>query len=141
MINYILKFKTMKRLMFLFIVFLPILSNAQAHLGSTEPEIKQLHSDKTFDTDYTDDGTKYISAFMNHGTFFYYFDKESGLTYYCMQLIDEIPYLNGQVEAYNKKYVIISDTKWKAYLEGGGILNIELTYNDENKLYVFSYKN
>jgi hypothetical protein len=58
-----------------------------------------------------------------------------------MQLIDEIPYLNGQVEAYNKKYVIISDTKWKAYLEGGGILNIELTYNDENKLYVFSYKN
>lgn len=58
-----------------------------------------------------------------------------------MQIIDEIPYLNGQVEAYNKKYVIVSDTEWKAYLEGGGILKIKLEYNDEYEIYVFYYTN
>jgi hypothetical protein len=131
----------MRKLIFALIAMLPLIVNAQAHLGSSESEIKQLHSDKTFETGYTDDGIKYISAYMVYGTFVYYFDKETGLSSFCMQLIYEIPYLNGQVEAYNKKYVIISDTKWKAYLEGGGILNIELTYNEENKLYVFYYTN
>lgn len=139
MINYKLKLKTMKRLMFLFIVFLPILSNAQAHLGSTEKEIRNLHSDKTFEVGYTDDGEKYISAFMYYGTFSYFFDKETGLSNFCMQVVTEMPYLNGQVEAYNKKYVIVSDSEWKAYLEGGAILKIKLTYDEEYEVYVFVY--
>ncbi len=78
---------------------------------------------------------------MIYGTFFYYFDKETGLSNFCMQVIDKPTYLNGQVEIYNKKYVIISDTKWKAYLEDGGIMNIELSYNAEYKVYVFYYTN
>jgi len=138
---YKLKIKTMKRLMFLLIVFLPILSNAQAHLGSTEKEIRELHSDKTFEVGYSDDGEKYISAFMNYGTFWYYFDKETGLSNFCMQAVDKMSYLNGQVEAYNKKYVIVSDTEWKAYLEGGGVLKIKLSYNEEHKVYIFYYTN
>lgn len=129
----------MKKLIFLIIVILPLIGKAQAHLGSTEKEIRDLHSEKTFEVGYTDDGEKYISAFMYYGTFFYYFDKESGLSNFCMQIINEIPYLNGQVEAYNKKYVIVSDTEWKAYLEGGGILKINLEYNEEHKFYVFYY--
>jgi hypothetical protein len=130
----------MKKLLFLLIVFLPILSNAQAHLGSTEKEIRDLHSDKTFEIGYSDDGEKYIHTFMIYGTFFYYFDKETGLSNFCMQIVDKMPYLNGQVEAYNKKYVIISDTKWKAYLEGGGVLNIILSYNEKLEAYVFYYE-
>jgi hypothetical protein len=129
----------MKRLMFLFIVFLPILSNAQAHLGSTEKEIRDLHSDKTFEVGYSDNGEKYICAFMIYGTFFYFFDKETRLSNFCIQAIDKMPYLNGQVEAYNKKYVIVSDTEWKAYLEGGGTMNIELKYNEEYEKYIFYY--
>ena len=31
-----------------------------------------------------------------------------------------MPYLNGQVEVYDKKYVIVSNTEWKVYLEDGG---------------------
>ena len=141
MINYKFLFKTMRGLMFLFIVFSPILSNAQAYLGLTEKEIRNLHSDKTFEEGYTDDGEKYISAFMNYGDFFYYFDKKTKLSIFCVQVIYEIPYLNAQVEAYNKKYVIVSDTKWKAYLEGGLIMKINLNYDEEYKLYVFSYTN
>jgi len=131
----------MKKLLFLLIVFLPILSNAQAHLGSTEKEIRDLHSDKTFEVAYSDNGEKYIYTFMNYGTFFYYFDKETGLSNFCMQAVDKMPYLNGQVEAYNKKYVIVSDTEWKAYLEGGGILKIKLSYDEELKVYIFYYTN
>ena len=119
----------------------PILTSAQAHLGSSESEIKEMHPDKTFETDYTDEGQKYISAFMVYGTFVYYFDEETGLSNSCIQIIEKMPYLNGQVEAYNKKYVILSETKWKAYLEGGGILNIELSWSEKYKLYSFAYTN
>lgn len=129
----------MKKLMFLFLILVSNFIYAQAHLGATEKEIREFHDDKTFETGYSDNGEKYISTFMNYGTFFYYFDKETGYSNFCMQVIDELPYLNGQVEAYNKKYVIISDTEWKAYLEKGGILNIRLDYNEEHKVYVFYY--
>lgn len=129
----------MKRLLFLIVVLIPILSNAQAHLGSTEKEIKELHPDKTFKIEYTDDGVKYISTFMYYGTFVYYFDNETGLTNSCMQIIEEMTALNGQVEAYNKKYVIVSKSQWRAYLEGGAIMEITLEYNEEHKLYVFNY--
>lgn len=129
----------MKKLIFLLILILPLIGKAQAHLGSTEKEIRGLHSDETFEVGYTNDGEKYISAFMYYGTFIYYFDKETGLSNFCMQVINEIPNLNGQVEAYNKKYVIVSDTEWKAYLEGGAILKIKLDYNEEHNMYVFYY--
>jgi hypothetical protein len=130
---------SIKKILFLIIILVPILSNAQAHLGSTEKEIRDLHSDKTFEIGYNNDGEKYISSFMYFGTFIYYFDKDTKLSNYCIQIVDKINYLNGQVEAYNKKYVIISDSEWKAYLEGGNILKIKLTYNEEHNFYIFNY--
>ena len=129
----------MKKLLYFLIVFLPIMNFAQAHLGTSEKEIRNLHSDKKFEIGYNNSGEKYISTFMYYGTFIYYFDKETGLSNYCVQIVNEMTYLNGQVEAYNKKYVIVSDTEWKAYLEGGSILKIKLSYNEEYKFYVFNY--
>ena len=134
-----LNFSVMKKLIILLLVFLPLLSYSQEHLGHTEKEIREMHSDKTFDIGYTDDGEKYIGAFMNYGTFYYYFNKETELSYFCMQAVDKIHYLNAQVEAYNKKYIIVSDTEWKAYLEGGVLLKVELEYHEKIKLYVFNY--
>jgi hypothetical protein len=131
--------RILKIILLLLIVTLPKLSNAQAYLGSTEKEIRDLHSDNTFKVGYTDDGEKYISSFMYFGTFIYYFDKETKLSNFCMQIVDEMPYLNGQVEAYNKNYVIVSDSEWKAYLEGGNVVKINLSYNEEHKFYVFKY--
>lgn len=129
----------MKKLILLLIMILPIFNNAQAHLGISEKEIRDLHSDKTFKIGYTDDGQKYISSFMIFGTFVYYFDTETKLSNFCIQIVNEMPYLNGQVEAYNKKYVIVSDSEWKAYLEGGNILQINLSFDEEYKFYVFKY--
>ena len=130
----------MKNLLLLLLISIPTFSSAQAHLFSSESEIKKLYPDKTFEIGYSEDGEKYIHTFMKYGTFFYYFDQESGLSNFCMQIIEEIPNLNGQVEAYNNQYVIISDNKWKAYLNGGGIININLEYNKEHEVYVFYYR-
>lgn len=129
----------MKKIIFGLILLFPLLGKAQAHLGSSLTEIKALHTDKVFTIKYTDDGQKYAYTDMYYGTFYYYFDKETGLSNFCMQIPHNMTALNGQVEAYNKKYVIVSETSWKAYLEGGGLLKINLEYNKENDIYVFYY--
>lgn len=131
----------MKKLIFALILMLPLIGNAQAHLGSTLTDIKALHPDKEFTVKYTDDGIKYAYASMYYGTFFYYFDKETGLSNLCLQIPDNMTALNAQVEIYNKKYVIISETSWKAYLEGGGLMKINLTYDEDLENYVFIYTN
>jgi hypothetical protein len=123
----------------LLLLLLPLFLNAQAHLGSTEKEIRELHSGSTFEVGHTDKGEKYISAFMFYGTFVYYFNPETGLSDGCIQLVNDTTALNEQVAVYNSKYVAVSDSEWKAYLEGGNVLKIGLSYSDEFKVYVFNY--
>lgn len=131
----------MKKLIFALLIVLPFIGKAQAHLGSSLADIKARYPDKFFKIEYTNDGTKYTTAEQPYGTFIYYFDKETGLTNLCIQIPDNMTALNAQVEVYNKKYVIVSETSWKAYLEGGGIMKINLTYDEENKIYTFYYSN
>ncbi len=140
-INIYNKNNKMKKIIFALIVMLPLLGKSQAHLGSTLAEIKAMHTDKVFTVKYTDDGQKYAFANMYYGVFYYYFDKESGLSDFCMQIPNNMTAVNSQVEVYNKKYVIVSETSWKAYLGGGGMMKINLQYNKEYDLYVFYYTN
>lgn len=128
----------MKKIILGLILLFPLLGKAQAHLGVTLADIKELYPDKTFKIGYTDDGTKYALASMALGTFAYYFDNEE-TTYKCIQYPNNMTALNTQVEIYNKKYVIISETSWKAYLERGGLMNINLEYDEEFNLYIFHY--
>lgn len=111
----------------------------QAHLGSSESEIKSMHPGNIWKSDYTKDGIKYIYSDMVYGTFYYYFDKETGLSYLCVQFPFNLEALNGQVEAYNKKYVITSDTSWTAYLDQGGLMYIKLRYDQEDNIRFFTY--
>ena len=57
----------------------------------------------------------------------------------CVQIPDNLQALNTQVEIYNKKYVIISEKSWKAYLDGGETMKIDLKYNEEYETYLFYY--
>ena len=123
----------------MFLVLVPVLSKAQAHLGSTLSEIKALHPENDFEIDYTKSGIKYASTDMALGTFIYYFDGTTGLSYLCVQIPSNLTNLNTQVEIYNKKYVVTSKTSWTAYLEGGSIMYIKLKYEEEYKLYSFIY--
>ena len=88
---------------------------------------------------FTIDGRKFISTDMVYGSFAYYFNKETKLSNFNIQIPFNINALNAQVEAYNKKYVITSETSWTAYLEDGGIMYIKLLYSEESKLRYFTY--
>lgn len=125
----------MKQLGIIFLFVMSFLSiKAQAHLGSTEYQIKKMYPNNTFTVDYTlKSHIRYISTDFQYGNFTYYFDAETGLSKFCFQIPHSTGTMNAQVEIYNKKYVIISDTSWKAYLEGGGIMYINLVYDSENK--------
>ena len=117
-------------------------SFGQAHLGSTEYEIKARYPGKKWTVNYTTkSGVKYITADMVYGSFSYYFDKDTKLSDYCIQIPFNNVTMNGQIEAYNNKYVITSDTSWTAYLDEGGIMYIKLNYDTETKLSFFSYSN
>lgn len=132
------KFTVMKKLIIILVFLLPFSGYTQAHLGATIYEIKAMHPDNSWEVNYADDGTKYISTDMTLGYFAYFLDKE-GLTSFCIQIPFNLVCLNTQIEIYNKKYVITSKTSWTAYLEGGGIMNISLDYNDEKDFYCFYY--
>ena len=129
----------MKKLIIVFIAMFPLLVKAQAHLGSSLSDLKSRHPDKYFKIAYTNDGTKYATTEHLLGTFIYYFDGETGLTFMCVQIPDNLQALNTQVEIYNKKYVIISEKSWKAYLDGGETMKIDLKYNEEYETYLFYY--
>jgi len=129
----------MKKIAIILCVFFAFTAKGQAHLGSPESEIKNLHSENSWKSGTTNDGTKYIYTDFNYGTFYYYFDSETKLSKLCIQYPFNVVRLNGQVEAYNKKYVITSDTSWTAYLEDGGIMYIKLMYNKESKISYFTY--
>jgi hypothetical protein len=122
----------------LFLLF-SLSGKTQAHLGSSLAELKSFNPDKNFKIEYTDDGSKYTTADHALGTFIYCFDKETNLTYMCMQIPHELEALNAQIEIYNNKYVIISDSSWKAYLDGGGTMNINLKYDEDYGTYIFYY--
>ncbi len=129
----------MKKIVFLIILIIPFLGKTQAHLGSSLSDLKAMYPGEAFKIEYADDGTKYTSADQLLGTFVYYFDKETNLTFLCVQIPNDLEALNTQIEIYNKKYVIISDSSWKAYLNGGGTMKINLTYDEDFETYMFYY--
>jgi len=137
--NNLLKINQMKTLIITLVNLLPLISNGQAHLGSTLSDIKGFYPEKEFSVEYTDDGTKIASAEMPFGTFYYVFNRETGFSDMCLQIPDDMEALNAQVEIYNRKYVIVSERSWKAYLEGGGIMKIDLEYDEDMKYYLFLY--
>jgi hypothetical protein len=100
---------------------------SQARLGYTEKSIREEFPNYTFTTGYTDDGLKYISTEdFDEATVLYYFTNENKC-YGCIIIPYNTGKLNYYVEQYNKKYVIISETEWKAYTENG-IMTIKLTF-------------
>lgn len=116
----------------------PVLCKSQAHIGSTEYEIRSMHTEVEFTRNWTKEGTKYLMGKMYYGTFIYYFDK-NGYTDFNIQIPTTIQDANSVVELYNKKYVITSKTSWTAYLEGGGIMKIDMVFDDGLNTYVFKY--
>lgn len=122
----------------LFIILLPFLGMAQAHLGHTEYEIRSFHTDNEFTRDWTKEGKKYLMTPMALGTFIYYFD-EKGYSNFNIQIPRTMKDANTQAQIYNEKYVVTSQTSWTAYLDGGGIMKIEMVFDEGLNTFIFRY--
>jgi hypothetical protein len=129
----------MMKILLTILLLFPLLVNAQAHLGESLSGLRARYPDIVFELESTNDGSRYTMAEQPLGTFVYYFDSETGLTEMCVQIPDNLQALNTQVEIYNKKYVILTESSWKAYLDGGVTMNISLIYNEEYETYIFYY--
>ena len=112
---------------------------AQAHLGSTEYDIKyRREPNHTWTSGTNNYGTYYISTGMTLGVFAYYFNS-NGLCDFCIQIPYNNEDLNTQIQIYNEKYVITSNHSWSAYVDGGSVIYIKLKYDNDNSTYIFSY--
>ncbi len=109
-------------------------SFSQARIGFTESQIRSEFYYLSFEEGVTNDGFKYIYTYGDRGAIAYFFD-EDGI---CI-LTRYMPYtqgdLNYYVEIYNSRYVILSETHWKAYLKNGGIIDIYLITTDDGLTY------
>ena len=126
-----------KFLISLFLLIPPVLKS-QAHIGASFSELRGKFPDKKFEISYTDEGTKYTSAEQPLGLFIYYLN-DANITIGCIQIPWSLESMSAQIEIYNKKYVILSENSWRAYLEGGSTMNIKLEYNRESEVYIFYY--
>ncbi len=108
---------------------------AQSRLGSTADEIREEFSDPTYQLEdgATDGGRPFIRVEMERSSVMYLLDDEDvcALTF----IIPEDPgALNGLVEEYNNRYVIISPTEWRMYGDWG-YADITLVFPEDGKAY------
>lgn len=119
------------KLAFLLLMLISMTVFSQARLNFSYDEIKEEFKDPIYDltSNYDSDGDLYIAIFTSKTTTLYYFDENK----YCVATYifpDNEGILNYYVEQYNKKYVILSENKWRAY-SNYGYVNIDLIF-DEN---------
>jgi hypothetical protein len=130
-----------KKIISILIIAFPLICHAQAYFGISLDELKEIYPDHDFKISYNKEGVKWTTVDESLGTYVYYFDKTTDLIVFCTQVPDDLESLNKQIEIYNKMYVVISDTHWKAYLEGGKTMDIVLHYLEDIDTYAFFYTN
>jgi hypothetical protein len=115
-------------------------SMAQSRLGYTEAQIKEEFYGSTINSSVTNEGVKYLMIEFEDATVAHYLNKEK-ICYKSIMIPHTQRKLNYFVELYNREYVIISDTEWKAYVNNGIIyitLKLPRSY-ETNKIVSFAY--
>jgi hypothetical protein len=126
----------MKKLLIL-LLFSPLLSMAQARIGSTENEIRDEFSSYDFQRKIsTGDHLFYLSAIVRGGVFYWYFN-DNKICDLCYLVLDP-EYVDPMVELCNNKYVRIDDTHWKKYNDGV-ILYMEMIYLNKYNSWAMKY--
>lgn len=131
-----------KLILFTGLIFSFNLVFSQVRMGYTVSQIKSdLGYDLTYEfKSFTYDGATYyyLSFSTDNAMVFHYFTSRDYDAKAIMAKI--VPFTQGDlnlyVETYNKQYVIISSTEWKAYM-GTGIMKIKLKYDEEGEYAYF----
>lgn len=125
-----------KTTLLLFALAISAFSFAQARIGYTESQIRAEFSDYKFEVGYTDDGDKFIFTRDYNSSTLTYFFLENNKCFLCKITPNNSLTLNRLVEKYNANYVIVSETKWKAYSESG-ILTIHLIIDEPPRFLIY----
>jgi len=116
-----------------------ITGTSQARLGYSEKEIRKELYGVELEVSNSDDETYTLGFESAYGAFFYIMDTNTKICEFCMYVMNSQGSVNAMVESFNGKYVILSDTEWRAYTDAGGMVDIALQYNYEHGLYAFIY--
>ncbi len=127
----------MKRVLFLLIIFLPLLSKGQARLGYKPSAIKAEFSASYYELEdgYNSGNIYYISIKTSRAFVLYWFNqnKVCKMTFILPKTKMDLHYY---IEMYNELYVNISDTEWRMY-EDNVIIKIKLEYSEDLGMYYF----
>ena len=115
-----------------------LFSYSQSRIGFSKTEIKSEFSHYDYTSGITDDGTEYLQIKAVQSYNIYYFN-DYGFCYAVAIFPRTQGDLNSFVQDYNSKYVIVSDSEWKAYVNKGGILSIKLFYDEDIQASFFIY--
>ena len=105
-------------------------SFSQARLGHTAEEITTEFSEYYPTRDSTEKMGNYLNVDMDFATVLYVLGQDD-ICYICYIIPDDIENLNGIVENYNNKYVIVSDFRWKFY-QGTRVSYIDLLETEDH---------
>jgi hypothetical protein len=127
----------MKKLVFAALMFCGTLSYSQARLGSSWFDIYSEFKEYSPETRTTDDGELLMVVSWDKIRNYYYFtDKRQCYRTVIYPTTDGA--LNGLVEIYNKRYVVVSNTEWKMY-SCGLISSIKLINHDGVTFFLWEF--
>lgn len=125
------------RILLTTLLLVTVISTAlgQSRLGSSAAEIKQEFQGygNTVNSDYSNEGTYYVTVDLEKAVVFYWFDEDF-ICVLCVVAPKNQGGLNFYVENYNSKYVVVSSTQWRMYYEGG-YSDITLVFPEEGGYY------
>ena len=105
--------------------------NSQVRMGYTSYEInKEFSGTYEIKSNYDSKGYLFYTIDFEHSNIFYFFGKNDKCTS-CIILPSSQARVNGLSEEYNKKYTVITDSQWRAYLSGGAICNVYLKHDKD----------
>jgi hypothetical protein len=127
----------MKKLLLAAFMFCGTLSYSQARLGSSWLDIYSEFKEYSPETRTTDDGELLMVVTWDKIRNYYYFtDKRQ--CYRTVIYPTTEGALNGLVEIYNKRYVVVSNTEWKMY-SCGLISSIKLINHDGVTFFLWEF--
>jgi len=117
----------MKKLLMAVIVILlaTVSGKTQSMIGFTEQQVKDKFYYKTFYTNYTAEGDKYIWYWHEYGKMEYFIDNRTNKTDFCALLPKDSYDRNQFYKLMDDAYTRISGTEWVAYTAAGTIIRIE----------------
>jgi len=127
----------MKKLVLAAFMFCGTLSYSQARLGSSYSDIYDEFRASYPQTRTTDDNELLMVVSSEKLQTYYYFTN-SKVCYRCVIYPKTEGALNGLVEIYNNRYVIVSSTEWKMY-SNGSIASVKLITYDGITFFMWEF--